>query len=101
MSCGATLLARRALEEALAAGARPRRVALRGVESLTPSELRVAQRAAEGHTNRAIAEDLFVTIKTVEMHLANAYGKLAIQSRTQLPDALAAGGSPAVLSGAQ
>jgi DNA-binding CsgD family transcriptional regulator len=92
MSCGATVLARRALEEALAAGARPRRVALRGVESLTPSELRVAQRAAEGHTNREIAEDLFVTIKTVEMHLANAYGKLGIRSRTQLADAMESGG---------
>jgi DNA-binding CsgD family transcriptional regulator len=88
MSCGATVLARRALEEALAAGARPRRVALKGVESLTPSELRVAQRAAEGNTNREIAEDLFVTIKTVEMHLANAYGKLGIRSRTQLAGAL-------------
>jgi DNA-binding NarL/FixJ family response regulator len=90
MSCGATELARRALEEALAAGARPRRVARRGVDALTPAELRVAQRAAEGSTNRAIAEDLFVTTKTVEMHLANAYGKLGIRSRTQLADALRA-----------
>jgi DNA-binding CsgD family transcriptional regulator len=92
MTCGATLLARRALEEALAAGARPRRVARRGVESLTPSELRVVRRAAEGYTNREIAEDLFVTIKTVEMHLANAYGKLSIRSRTQLAGALEATG---------
>jgi DNA-binding CsgD family transcriptional regulator len=91
MSCGATELARRALDEALAAGARPRRVALRGVDALTAAELRVARRAAEGHTNREIAEDLFVTIKTVEMHLANAYGKLEIRSRTQLADALGAG----------
>ena len=87
-SCGATILAARALDEAVAAGARPRRVALRGVDSLTPSELRVAQRAAAGNTNREIAEDLFVTIKIVEMHLANAYGKLGIRSCTQLPEAL-------------
>jgi DNA-binding NarL/FixJ family response regulator len=101
MSCGATALARRAREEAVAAGARPRRVALRGVDALTPSELRVAQRAAEGHTNREIAEDLFVTVKTVEMHLANSYGKLGIRSRTQLPEALAANGqaSEAVSAG--
>ena len=92
MSCGATALARRAREEAVAAGARPRRVALRGVDALTPSELRVAQRAGEGQTNREIAEDLFVTVKTVEMHLANCYGKLGIRSRTQLPEALAANG---------
>ena len=88
MACGATALARRALEEALAAGARARRIASRGVDSLTPGELRVAQRAAEGLTNREIAEDLFVTIKTVETHLANAYGKLGIRSRMQLADAL-------------
>jgi DNA-binding NarL/FixJ family response regulator len=98
MSCGATVLAGRALEEALAAGARPRRIARRGVDALTPSELRVAQRAAEGHTNREIAEDLFVTVKTVEMHLANAYGKLGIRSRTQLADALEEGAEPAAVS---
>ena len=92
-ACGATAVAGRAQEEALAAGARPRRVALRGVDSLTPSELRVAQRAAEGSTNREIAEDLFVTVKTIEMHLANAYGKLEIRSRTQLAEALDAGGA--------
>jgi DNA-binding CsgD family transcriptional regulator len=67
-------------------------VARRGVESLTPSELRVGRRAAEGHTNREIAEDLFVTIKTVEMHLANAYRKLEVRSRTQLAGALEASG---------
>jgi DNA-binding CsgD family transcriptional regulator len=93
-TCGATAVARRAQEEALAAGARPRRVARTGVDSLTPSELRVAQRAADGHTNREIAEDLFVTVKTVEMHLANAYGKLDIRSRTQLPEALGTGEEP-------
>jgi DNA-binding CsgD family transcriptional regulator len=48
----------------------------------------VARRSAEGLTNREIAEDLFVTIKTVEMHLANAYGKLGIRSRTQLSGVL-------------
>ena len=72
-----------------------------GVESLTASELRVAQRAAEGHSNREIAEDLFVTIKTVETHLANAYGKLGIRSRTQLANALAEAVEPAALSAAR
>jgi DNA-binding CsgD family transcriptional regulator len=95
MTCGAPVLARRAREEALAAGARPRRVARRGIDALTPSELRVAQRAAEGSTNREIAEDLFVTIKTVEMHLANAYTKLGIRSRTQLGDVLGGGAEAA------
>ena len=50
------------------------RIALSGVESLTPSERRVAQMAAEGPTNREIAQALFVTPKTVEVHLSSAPG---------------------------
>ena len=87
--CGAVRVARRATEELRATGARPRRVMLRGVESLTASELRVARLAAEGLTNREIAQTLFVTDKTVEKHLGNAYGKLEIKSRGELPAALA------------
>jgi DNA-binding NarL/FixJ family response regulator len=83
--CGARALAGRALQELLAAGARPRRTALSGVDSLTPSELRVAQLAADGMTNREIAQALFVTEKTVEAHLGHAYPKLDITSRTELP----------------
>ena len=67
--CGAAPLAARAETELLATGARPRRIALSGVESLTPSERRVAEMAAEGPTNREIAQALFVTPKTVEVHL--------------------------------
>jgi class 3 adenylate cyclase/DNA-binding CsgD family transcriptional regulator len=87
--CGATPLAERAETELLATGARPRRIALSGVESLTPSERRVAQMAAEGNTNREIAQALFVTTKTVEVHLSSAYRKLGISSRSQLPKVLA------------
>jgi DNA-binding CsgD family transcriptional regulator/tetratricopeptide (TPR) repeat protein len=87
--CGAIPLAARANTELRATGARPRRVALSGVESLTPSELRVAQMAAEGPTNREIAQALFVTPKTVEIHLSSVYRKLGIRSRSQLPAALA------------
>jgi DNA-binding CsgD family transcriptional regulator len=87
--CGATPLAARANIELRATGARPRRIALSGVESLTPSELRVAQMAAEGPTNREIAQALFVTPKTVEIHLSSVYRKLGIGSRSQLPAALA------------
>jgi DNA-binding CsgD family transcriptional regulator len=61
-----------------------------GVESLTPSERRTAALAAEGLTNKAIAQALFVTPRTVEMHLSNAFRKLDIATRTQLPAALAA-----------
>ena len=87
--CGATALADRAERELLATGARPRRVALSGVDSLTPSERRVAELAAEGPTNREIAQTLFVTQRTVEVHLTSIYRKLAISSRSQLAATLA------------
>jgi len=87
--CGARPLAARANTELQVTGARPRRIALSGVESLTPSERRVAQIAAEGPTNREIAQALFVTPKTVEIHLSSVYRKLGISSRGQLPAALA------------
>jgi DNA-binding CsgD family transcriptional regulator len=89
LRAGADGLAQRARDELLASGARPRRTALRGVESLTPSERRVADLAAAGRTNREIAQELFVTEKTVEGHLRNAYDKLEVRSRLALPEALA------------
>jgi DNA-binding CsgD family transcriptional regulator/tetratricopeptide (TPR) repeat protein len=86
--CGAVPLVQRAETELLATGARPRRIALSGLESLTPSERRVAEMAAAGHTNREVAQALFVTPKTVEVHLTSVYRKLGISSRSQLPNAL-------------
>ena len=77
------LLARHAHAELDASGARPRRERLEGVEALTPAERRVAQLAAEGLTNRQIAETLWVTLKTVEVHLGRSYGKLGISGRGQ------------------
>jgi DNA-binding CsgD family transcriptional regulator len=88
-SCGATVLAARAHEELVTAGARPRRLMFSGIESLTASERRVAQLAASGLSNREIAEQLFVTVKTVENHLTRVYSKLDLESREQLPGALA------------
>jgi ATP/maltotriose-dependent transcriptional regulator MalT len=89
---GASALAREARDELVAAGARPRRARLSGRDALTASELRVASRAAEGRTNREIAQALFVTVKTVETHLGNAYRKLGIASRAELQRALDADG---------
>ena len=86
--CGATALADHARDELMAAGARPRRPAVTGVESLTASERRVAQLAAAGLSNPLIAQALFVTRKTVEKHLAGAYAKLGIESRAALADLL-------------
>ena len=86
---GATALEERAHEELIVAGARPRRVALSGVSGLTAAELRVAELAAQGLRNREIAEALFVTLKTVEVHLGRVYGKLDVGGRSQLATALA------------
>jgi DNA-binding NarL/FixJ family response regulator len=82
--CGAEALVRRAMHEANAAGARPRRTALSGREALTQRELQVAALAAEGYSNREIAEKLVVTVKTVEWHLGHAYTKLEVTSRRDL-----------------
>jgi DNA-binding CsgD family transcriptional regulator len=86
--CGAIPLAERARDELRATGARPRRLALSGVQSLTPSELRVARLAATGVTNRHIAQELYVTLPTVETHLRHVFQKLDLTSREQIADAL-------------
>jgi DNA-binding CsgD family transcriptional regulator len=82
--CGAAPLAERARQELLACGARPRRAMLTGRDALTPSELRIAELAAGGRSNRDIAEALFITPKTVENHLGRIYKKLSIGSREEL-----------------
>jgi DNA-binding CsgD family transcriptional regulator len=81
---GATPLIQAARRELHALGLRPRRPAVTGPGSLTPTERRVAELASSGLTNRQTAEALFVTVKTVETHLARAYGKLGISTRTEL-----------------
>ena len=83
-ACAATGLVEHVRGELHATGARPRRDAASGPEALTPSERRVADLAAGGDTNRDIAQVLFVTPKTVEVHLSNAYRKLGIRSRREL-----------------
>ncbi|HEY2690094.1 MAG TPA: AAA family ATPase [Streptosporangiaceae bacterium] len=85
---GAAPLAARARQELLAAGARPRRTALTGPDALTSTERRVAGLAADGLSNRQIAQHLFITQATVETHLTHAFGKLGITSRAELPGQL-------------
>jgi DNA-binding CsgD family transcriptional regulator len=82
-------LLRYAETELRAAGARPRRVVLSGVDSLTASERRIAEYASDGLTNREIAQTLFITTRTVEGHLTSVFRKLQLDSREQLPAALA------------
>ncbi|MEU9370784.1 AAA family ATPase [Streptomyces avermitilis] len=55
---------------------------------LTEAELRVATLAADGYTNRQIAEKLFITISTVEQHLTRSYRKLAVRRRADLASRL-------------
>jgi DNA-binding CsgD family transcriptional regulator len=88
LKIGAFGLAGRANEEIAATGARPRKVLQTGLDAVTASERRVAQLAADGMSNKEIAQTLFVTIKTVEVHLSHAYRKLEISSRAQLENAL-------------
>jgi DNA-binding CsgD family transcriptional regulator len=82
--CGASPLAAQALDELRAAGGRRTARSAFGPDALTPSERRVAVLAAAGHTNKAIAQQLYVTPKTVEVHLSSAYRKLGIASRSEL-----------------
>jgi DNA-binding CsgD family transcriptional regulator len=86
---GMRLLARRARQELAASGARPRRNRTSGVDALTPAEHRVAALAAQGLSNPEIAQELFVTRRTVETHLTHAFTKLDIVARSELADALA------------
>jgi DNA-binding CsgD family transcriptional regulator len=87
---GALALVEQANEELAATGARPRKLIRTGIETLTASERRVAQLAAQDMTNKEIAQALFVTVKTVEVHLSSVYRKLEITSRRQLSSALEA-----------
>jgi DNA-binding CsgD family transcriptional regulator len=86
--CGADAVAQRAHDELVAAGARPRRDPTESRSNLTAGELRVARLAAEGMTNREVAQALFLTENTIETHLRSAFRKLDIGSRSQLARAL-------------
>src|SRR5262249_47296747 len=88
--CGAGGLVDTARAELAASGIRLRRPAATGADALTPSERRIADMATGGLSNPEIAQELFLTVKTVEMHLTHAYRKLGIRRRTELAEALAA-----------
>jgi DNA-binding CsgD family transcriptional regulator len=87
--CGSPWLADIAHHELAATGIkRRRRTLLSGPDALTPTEQRVALQAADGLSNPEIARALYVTRKTVEMHLGNVYRKLGIHSREDLGSVL-------------
>jgi DNA-binding CsgD family transcriptional regulator len=93
--CGARPLAKLAREELGAGGVRQRADGRWDADALTISELRICRMAAEGLSNPAIAQALFVTRGTVESHLHVAYRKLSISSRRALPEALRSYGETA------
>ncbi|HET6951890.1 MAG TPA: LuxR family transcriptional regulator [Acidimicrobiales bacterium] len=87
-AAGAVPLADEARRHLVATGLRPRRAALTGAAALTPRQRQVGDLAAAGRSNRAIAHELFLSVKTVETHLAAVYEKLGVTTRAELPAAL-------------
>lgn len=81
---GAGRLQAAATEELAVAGGRRQRRAPMPAGALTAQEGRVAALAAKGLTNRQIAQQLFVSVKTVDHHLGRVYTKLGISSRREL-----------------
>ncbi|MFW6724739.1 ATP-binding protein [Streptomyces sp. MAR4 CNY-716] len=90
--CGAGALEKTARSELRLAGGRPRAADGAASSALTPAERRVVLKAAAGRSNKEIARELFVTVKTVEWHLSQSYPKLGISRRSQLSQALSAMG---------
>jgi DNA-binding CsgD family transcriptional regulator len=86
---GAHMLAQTALVERAATGVRGRHMEESGVASLTASQRRVADLAAQGLTTREMSKVLYVTPKTIEYHLRQIYRKLGIGSRSELAHLLA------------
>jgi DNA-binding CsgD family transcriptional regulator len=88
--CGASTLTERARAELHAGPGRRARAEVTGPAALTAAEWRVCREAVAGHTNRELAQALFVTEKTIERHLSSAYQKLGIRSRVQIATAIGA-----------
>jgi DNA-binding NarL/FixJ family response regulator len=85
---GASSWAGRASEELRASGQTVRRGPAAIADQLTPRELEIALQAATGLTNREISARLFLSPKTVELHLGRIYRKLGLRSRTELARAM-------------
>jgi len=60
-----------------------KRAAESTLDELTERELEVLGLAAKGMTNREIAQELFISVRTVQVHLSNVFGKMGVGSRTE------------------
>jgi DNA-binding CsgD family transcriptional regulator len=85
---GMEAFAERARVELEATGERARKRTVDTLGQLTAQEAQVSRLAAQGHTNREIAAQLFISPSTVEYHLRKVYRKLDVKSRTQLANRL-------------
>jgi DNA-binding CsgD family transcriptional regulator/tetratricopeptide (TPR) repeat protein len=85
---GARPWAEQVERELAASGLRPVRRHARSSTALTPQEQAVARLVAGGATNREVAADLVVSVKTVEHHLSRIYAKVGVRSRTELASRL-------------
>ncbi len=86
---GMEAFAERARRELVATGERVRKRTVETFRQVTPQELQIARLAGGGQTNQEIATQLFLSTRTVEWHLGKVFAKLGVESRRDLPAALA------------
>ena len=83
-SAGLEAFAERARIELRATGDHAREHAPHALDQLTPQEAQISRLVTQGHSNREIAAQLFISPSTVEYHLGKVFRKLDVKSRTQL-----------------